>query len=265
MFVRAPIRSERAAYPTSYESPRCCMAGLMPLKNLAPNEILFQVGDLRDCLYRIESGSVCIYEPHLNGSRAVIDFAFPGDLVGMGFLRKQTCTARAMVETRIACLPIASMDSLVAGKPRVEAKLAQAIEREFELHKSSLVEAGRQNPIERVAALLVGLSQVNDQEGRDKDVIVAPSQCGAVAGRLELSIDDLASTLSDLEALGLIEACPVPGATQGIRIKDHDRLAEIADGFCSAVLVNGSSFGKAPIAQRDNLNQELEQSPADIV
>jgi CRP/FNR family transcriptional regulator len=241
------------------------MAGLMPLKNLAPNEILFQVGDLRDCLYRIVSGSVCIYEPHLNGSRAVIDFAFPGDLVGMGFLRKQTCTARAMVETRIACLPLASMDSLVAGKPRVEAKLAQAIEREFELHKSSLVEAGRQNPIERVAALLVGLSQVNDQEGRDKDVIVAPSQCGAVAGRLELSIDDLASTLSDLEALGLIEACPVPGATQGIRIKDHDRLAEIADGFCSAVLVNGSSFGKAPIDQRDNLNQELEQSPADIV
>ena len=265
MSVRATIRSERAACPTSVESPCCCMAGPMLLKNLAANQILFQVGDLRDCLYRIESGSVCIYEPHLNGGRAVIDFAFPGDLVGMGFLRNQTCTARAMVETRIACLPLASMDSLVAGKPRVEAKLAQAIEREFELHKSLLVEAGRQNPIERVAALLVGLSQVNSHEGRDRDVIVAPSQCGPVAGRLELSIDDLAQTLLDLEALGLIEACPVPGSTQGIRIKDHDRLAEIADGFCSAGLVNGRSVGKARRAQRQSLNQELEKVPAGIV
>ncbi|MES0385306.1 MAG: Crp/Fnr family transcriptional regulator [Hyphomicrobium sp.] len=260
MPVQVLVGSERAAFATSNDAQSSSAARPVSVKNLAPNEILFQVGDPRACLYRVESGSVGMYEPHLNGGHAVIDFAFPGDLLGLGFLKNQTCTARAMVETHVACLPIASMDALVAGDPKAEAKLAQATEREFELRRTSLVEAGRGNPVERVAAFLVALSQVNRREGRDPNVIDASWHCATVADQLELSIDGLAQVLLDLEELGLIEPCPEQAPMQGLRIKDHDRLEKTADRLCSAGFVDSIVIDEARAAPRVSLKQFPEQA-----
>lgn len=233
MSVQVPVGSEGTEFETSNAVQSSSLSAPVSVKKLAPNDFLFQVGDPRACLYRVEYGSIAIYEPGLNGRHAVIDFAFPGDLVGLGFLKNQIQTARAMVETQVACLPIASMDSLVAGNPKAEAKLAQMIEREIELRRSSLVEAGRRNPVERVAAFLVTLSQFNRREGRDPSVLDARWRCGVVADQLELSIDELAKILLDLEKLGLIEPCPAQGPVQGLCIKDHAKLEEIADRLCS--------------------------------
>ena len=260
MSVQVPIGSESIAFATSNEVRSSSVVQSISVKNLAPNEILFQVGDPRFCLYRIESGSVGMYEPHLNGGHAVIDFAFPGDLLGLGFLKNQTGTARAMVETHVTCLPIASMDALVAGDPKAEAKLAQATEREFELRRTSLVEAGRGNPVERVAAFLVALSQVNRREGRDPNVIDASWHCATVADQLELSIDGLAQVLLDLEELGLIEPCPEQAPMQGLRIKDHDRLEKTADRLCSAGFVDSIVIDEARAAPRVSLKQFPEQA-----
>ena len=232
MAVQVSVGSERTAFALSDDAQSSSAVRPISVKNLTPNEILFQAGDPRACLYQVETGSVCMYEPRLNRACAVIDFAFPGDLVGLGFLKNQTCTARAMMETRVTCLPIASMDSLVAGDPKAEAKLAQVIEREFELHRSSLVAAGRRNPIESVAALLIALSEVNRHEGRDPNVIAASWYCAMIADQLVLSIDVLVRILADLEELGLIEAFPGKGPMQGLRIKDHDRLEKMADRLC---------------------------------
>jgi len=255
MSVEISIGSESSAFAISNDAQSSSAVWPASIKELAPNEILFKVDDPRDFLYRIETGSICIYEQCLDRGHAIIDFAFPGDLVGLGFMKSQTCTARAMAETQVACLPFALMDSLVAGDAKAEAKLAQAFERELELRRSSLVEAGRRNPIERVAAFLVALSQVNRHEGRDPNVIAQPWHCGAVADQLELTIYKLAQILLDLEVLGLIESCPVQGSTQGLRIKDHDKLADVADRGRSSAFVDGNAFNEAAPAPRLSSNQ----------
>ncbi len=224
MSVQVPVGSERIAFATSNEVRSSSVVEPISVKNLAPNEILFHVGDPRSYLYRVESGSVGVYEPRLDGGHAVIDFAFPGDLLGLGFLKNQTGTARAMAETHVTCLPIASMDALVAGDPKAEVKLAQATEREFELRRTSLVEAGRGNPVERVAAFLIALSQVNKREGRDPNVIDASWQCAFVADQLVLSIDLLAHILVEFEKRGLIESCP----SRCLRLKDLVTLEGLA-------------------------------------
>jgi len=69
------------------------------LKAFAPTERFFSLGDPKTNLYVVESGVVAVYEPRLEGHQAIIEFAFPGDIVGMGFLQTHTCTARASVET----------------------------------------------------------------------------------------------------------------------------------------------------------------------
>ncbi|MCP4780657.1 MAG: cyclic nucleotide-binding domain-containing protein [Hyphomicrobium sp.] len=200
------------------------MSAQCQVRTLMTGEDLFREGDPRTHVYRVETGMICIYEPRWNGHRAAIRFAVPGDLVGLGFLQHHACTARAMVEARVTCLPHTSMESLVAGNPKAEAELKQALEREFELRKNSLVEFGRRNPVERVAAFLVALSQINKREGRDANVIDVSWQCGIVADQLELSLDVLARILVEFEKRGLVETCP----PRGLRLKDLVTLEGLA-------------------------------------
>ena len=114
------------------------------LKAFAPTERLFSLGDPKTDLYLVESGVVAVYEPRLEGHQAIIEFAFPGDIVGMGFLQTHTCTARASVETVAHCVPFSAQDRLVADDPRAQARLADAIEREFEVLRRSSVKLGAQ-------------------------------------------------------------------------------------------------------------------------
>jgi CRP/FNR family transcriptional regulator, anaerobic regulatory protein len=185
------------------------------LKAFAPTERFFSLGDPKTNLYVVESGVVAVYEPRLEGHQAIIEFAFPGDIVGMGFLQTHTCTARASVETVAHCVPFSAQDRLVADDPRAQARLADAIEREFEFLRRSSVKFSRENPLGRVAAFLLTLSRQNEQEGRDPTVLTQPLQCGVVADFLALTIDRLGALLVQLNQRGIIEQ-----TSGGIRLTD---------------------------------------------
>src|SRR6185436_5521588 len=102
------------------------------IRVFAATELLFSLGDPKTDLYLIESGVIAVYEPRFEGRQAIIEFAFPGDIVGLGFLQTHTCSARASVETVARCVPFGAQDRLVGKDPRSQAALANAIEREFE-------------------------------------------------------------------------------------------------------------------------------------
>jgi CRP/FNR family transcriptional regulator len=186
---------------------------------------LFGLGDPKTELYLVKSGVVAVYEPRLEGHQAIIEFAFPGDIVGMGFLQTHTSTARASVETVAHCVPFSAQDRVVAGDPRAQARLADAIEREFEFLRRSSVKFSREKPLGRVAAFLLTLSRQNEQEGRDPTVLAHPLQCGVMADFLALSIDRLGALLVQLNQRGIIEQ--IPG---GLRLTDVDALETLAGG-----------------------------------
>ena len=190
------------------------------VRSLASNELLFSLGDPKTHFYAVKSGALAIYEPRWNGHRAIIEFAFPGDLVGLGFLQTHTCSARATVDTNVQCLPLSAQDHLFADDPKAQARLAEAIEREVEFLRESCVRFSKQNPLGRLASFLLTLSRENEQEGRDPAVLVQPLQCGVVADFLAMSIDRLGSLLVQLEQRGMIAPCP----PHGLRLMDIDAL-----------------------------------------
>lgn len=194
------------------------------VRTLGTNELLFGIGDPKTQLYLVRKGTLCVYEPRWNGHRAVIEFAFPDDVVGLGFLQTHTCSARATVETSVHCLPLSAQDQLFADYPRAQDRLADAIEREVAFLRESCVRFSQQNPLGRLAAFLLTLSRENEQEGRDPTMLVQPVDCGVVADFLALSIDRLASLLVQLEQRGMI--APIP--PQGLRITDVDGLERLA-------------------------------------
>ena len=191
---------------------------------LAAGESLFKAGERKTQAYRVESGVICLYDPRWNGDKAVIEFAFPGDFVGVGFLDTHALSARAVLESRVALVSTTEVNDLIAGDPRAEAKRSDAIEREFEARRDLLVESSSK-PVERVAALLVNLSCSNVYEGRDATLITDSMQCGTIADMLGVSIRDLREMLIDLERRGLVE--PEAG---GLRLNNLDALENLADG-----------------------------------
>ncbi len=202
------------------------------VRNLRPNEILFREGEEKTCLYRVDSGTVALYEPRWDERGAVIDFAFEGDFIGLGFLATHTCSARALGETQLTCLPLEAQSRAIENNPKAQLKLDEAIEREFEYRRACLVESSEQSPLKRLAAFLVSLSRINAHEGRDPQLVGDQCPCGFIADLLGMSVETLGILLLEFEQLGLIEACP-PAA---LRLKDIAALEEIASRPIAPVL-----------------------------
>jgi len=196
------------------------------VRRLNQGEFLFEAGESKTHLYRVESGCLCVYQPHSGEHRAIVEFAFAGDLLGLGYLENHTRSARAIGQTRIACLPLDAVDRIVEASPGARDQLKKAIDDELEFVRDGLVTSGQRNPIERVAAFFVALSRANSYDGRVPNIITDSLTCGVVTHDLSLSVENLARILVELEARGLIENCP----PLGLRLNDIAALERLADG-----------------------------------
>lgn len=223
--------------------------------SLATSEILFRPGDLKTHFYRVESGVVCVYQGPWQGHRATVEFCFPGDLVGLGFLERHTSTARAAVDTVVSCLPLDAMNDVIACDPLASARLGRAIEKEFESVRNFHLNLPLE-PINRVAALLTSLSKANSREGRDPTSITDSLKCGVIADYLAMSVDELAGILIELEKRGIIERWP----SGVLRLTDVDTLERLADGMAYGELEE--EFDELPgEITEDELTEELLGAP----
>jgi hypothetical protein len=96
---------------------------------------------------------------------------------------------------------------------------------EFELRRHAIAQAGRRKPLERVAALLVAISNNNRYEGCDPCAIPDFLTCGFVADLLGLSITSLGGILVEMQERRLVEAAP----SSGLRLKDLAGLERLAE------------------------------------
>jgi CRP/FNR family transcriptional regulator len=176
-----------------------------PVRSLARNEFLFEAGDLKTTLYRVEAGVLGVYTGRVGAEAEVVEYALAGDVVGMGFLERHAVTARAEVETKVRCFPLDALTDLAAQDERTQIRFDQAVRREFAFRRDSLAQSGRSRSIVRLAAFLAALVQQNVQEGRDPVLIDEAPNCSVVADYLGLSLDELEANLGELEKRGLIE------------------------------------------------------------
>lgn len=189
------------------------------------NEILFETGDLKENLYRVETGALCIYTINQNAKADVIEFALAGDLVGMGFLERHATNARAAIDTKVRCFPIDALHTLAASDERTKDRFDSAVQREFAYRRNLLVDAGRYNPLARLAAFLIAVSQQNAQEGREPTLIDETLESAVVADYLGISVEHLGTALVQLEKQGLIQ----PAAHHRLCIADLGRLERLAN------------------------------------
>jgi CRP/FNR family transcriptional regulator len=183
------------------------LAGPEPATRLlAVGETLFQQGEPRSHVYRVESGALRHTIRHDDGRQDLIEFALAGDMIGLGFLERHATTAQALLETRVTLVPATEMDDLARDDPTVERRLSEAIDIEFAELRDRAVRSGHARPMERLAAYLAAVASIDASEGRSGNVIAGAPACRYVADTLGMSIDCLADALLKLEHRGVVRA-----------------------------------------------------------
>lgn len=136
---------------------------------------LFVEGDPKSHVYKIASRAICLYRIQLDGRRQIIEFAFEGDLIGIGSAAVQSCNAQALVSTRLKYL---SLYRHIANAARRDVKIAlglyEALSCEQIRSREHLSYLGRRGATERLAAFLVGLSRRNHETGRNPRILWLP-------------------------------------------------------------------------------------------
>jgi CRP/FNR family transcriptional regulator len=219
--IEAPSvnRVDPAVRPTKQvlEFPR-----LLWLRHVAKGSALFEPGEPRR-LYRVESGAICHYVQSAQGEDQIIEFAFAGDIIGLGHLATHVTTAKAMVETSVSAITDADLERALANDNRLFFRLAEAGEREFDYLKNKSLNADPSSPIQRLANFLLAIVSINASEGREPLIVADDVSSGYVAEQLQVSIDMLAKALLSLRRSGLVDV-----SGNGLRILDIAALETLA-------------------------------------
>ena len=187
---------------------------------------VFCEGDVATHVYRVEFGHVCIYRMLADGRRQVIDFAYPGDLIGLGDLGEHAASAQATERTRLSCYTLTSVWEQARHDIALGLKLYQAMAYELAAARDLLMTVSQRSACERVAGFLLALSRRNMRRGQDANEIVLPMTRTDIADFLGLTIETVSRTFTKFRVDGLIdlEQCIL------VTIRDHAGLQRVATG-----------------------------------
>ena len=199
------------------------------LRGVEAKEHIFTEGDKKAFVYSVVTGAVCLYKVLPDGRRQVIDFAYPGDLIGLGSGAIETLNAQATVATRVRCTSLGALRQAASCDPAMALRLYEALSRELAAMRDHLICVGQRSAMERVTSFLLALSKRNEARGRDAMTVELPMTRADIGDFLGLTIETVSRTFSKLKCLGAIEIDQ--GTT--IRLVDTDQLQALAEGECS--------------------------------
>jgi len=192
-------------------------------RHIIAGATVFRAGEQRR-LYRVEHGAICHYVQFAAGAYEVIEFAFPGDIIGLGCLPTHVSTATAMVDTSVCVVTDLDLERALTNDNRLYFRLVEAKEREFDYSRSRSRNAGPLSPLQRVANFLLALASINASEGREPLIVTDDVSTGFVAEQLQMTIETLEAALLSLRRSGLVTV-----TDSGLRILDVPALETLAD------------------------------------
>lgn len=191
-------------------------------------EYIYREGDCANNVYRVEAGHICIYRVLPDGRRQVIDFAYPGDVVGLGAMGEHASSAQATSRTLVRCLPVQALHDIIKRDARVGLRVYEALSHELLAARELLFTVSQRTAAERLAGFLLALSHRNARRGEDAKEIVLPMTRTDIADFLGLTIETVSRTFTKFRVDGMIdlEQCVL------VTINDVGALMQVACGGC---------------------------------
>ena len=197
-----------------------------PARQLKSNEPVFAEGDSKLNAYKVESGAVLVYKILNDGMRQIVNFAFPGDFIGLEAGDEHVYDAQTLSPTRLRSLPVSSLWRQAAADPVLAKELLESLSREVAGARDHFLTIGRLCATGRIATFLLTLIRRNERKGLDAGNLFLPVRRSDIADFLCLSVETVSRSLTELKISHVIS---LRGWRQ-IRIQDRALLEQLAAG-----------------------------------
>lgn len=174
-----------------------------PLKR---GEHLFHVGSPFQAIYAVRSGSIRTYAPTEDGHEQVTGFHLPGELLGLDaiHLKHHPCAAKAMETTSLCEIPFDRLEELSTRLPSLQHQLLTIMSKEILHDQSLLMLLGKRSAEERLAALLLSLSDRYQRRGFSPTDFYLSMSRNDIGNYLGLAVETVSRLFSRFQEEGIL-------------------------------------------------------------
>ena len=196
------------------------------IRQLAAKEHVYREDDPKSNVFRVEDGVILLYRMLTDGRRQVVDFAYPGDIIGLGPAREHQFSAQATRHARVKSINASALEEAAVSDPTVALKLYHAVAMELQAARSLLIAIGQRSAVERIATFLLMLHDRANGRGGSAAGLDLPMRRSDIGDLLGLTIETVSRTMTRLKSMGVIAFT----RCDRVEIRDLDRLEELAEG-----------------------------------
>jgi CRP/FNR family transcriptional regulator len=186
---------------------------------------LFVASDKFRSIYAVRSGSLKTYNLTEDGREQVTGFFLPGEIVGLDAIGEgtHTCSARALETTSVCEIPYEDLEGLGEHIPALTQQLLRIMSKEMHHDQVLLMLLGKRAADERLAALLLNLSQRYGQRGYSSTEFNLSMSRHDIANYLGLAVETVSRLFSRMQEDGMLAV-----RSRHVRLADVDKLRALA-------------------------------------
>jgi CRP-like cAMP-binding protein len=194
------------------------------MRHLEPHEHAFYEGDAQTHIYRLKSGMMRLYRLLADGRRQVIAFRLPGHLIGFGEGETQFCSAEALTEVVLQCVPLSIVYRRMKEEPRFGSELVRCLAVELAETRNQVAFLNRRSALEKLATFILRFLTWSGEDTKLELELHVGRQ--DIADYLGLTVETVSRSFAKLKAQGVVS---LP-RTQTIVIHDIGKLIALAAG-----------------------------------
>jgi CRP/FNR family transcriptional regulator len=200
-------------------------------KPLQKGEHVYQEGGAFTSVYAVRSGAVKAYRVTDDGREQVTGFYFPGEILGMDGIAKNShaCSARALETAAVCEIPFSSLEELSARMPNLQRHFFQLMSREITEDQQLITLLSKNTAEERIAALMLSISSRNARRKLSSTRFRLPMSRIDIGNYLGLTVETVSRVFSRLQKLDILEV-----SNKEITISDIRGLQDIANVIIEA-------------------------------
>jgi CRP-like cAMP-binding protein len=173
----------------------------------------------------VEDGFAARYKLLRNGKRQIVNFALPGDVIGIpgSFLDKAHYSVVALTDLKVQSCTMNAYIQLCYKQPQFGLALTWLVMHEAVICSEHTINTGRRSPVERLAHFLLETHARLRAVGRaEENCFDLPMSQEVMSDALGLSVPHFNRMLAKLRADGLVIA-----TDRRIEFTDRDALAQL--------------------------------------
>jgi CRP/FNR family transcriptional regulator len=175
-------------------------------KPMQKGQYLYREGDEFQSVFAVRSGTLKAYKTTDDGREQVTGFYFPGEILGMDGISKNTHASSATtLETSAICeIPFSDLSELSSLMPNLQRHFFQLMSREITEDQLLITLLSKNSAEERVAALLLSISSRNARRKLSATQFRLPMSRVDIGNYLGLTVETVSRVFSRMQKLDVI-------------------------------------------------------------